>query len=162
MFYDNNTPSLEEIDESEEKISFDTASGKGCHHDTLLHIWFCNSCSSYRFWLIFFLINKSRSQAALVQVSNILLNSHSRTRVKCEKIFCVSWGQITSHNDTPSCHDDKHLKSIGNSEVTMIQPVKNFHTKRFCTSDRNAAFVVLFQFLFTMIVYRKQCLILQC
>ncbi len=65
------------------------------------------------------------------------------------KTFFVSWWQITSHND------DTHLKSIKNSEATMTQLAKNFHTKRFCTSDRNVTFVVLFQFLFTMIVYRK-------
>ncbi len=33
--------------------------------------------------------DRSRSQAALIQVSSTLLNSDSRTRVKCENIFCV-------------------------------------------------------------------------
>ncbi len=60
-----------------------------------------------------------------------------------------------SHNDTPSYHDDTHLKNIENTEATMTQPAKNFHRKRFCTSDRNATFIVLFRFLFTMIMYRK-------
>ncbi len=59
------------------------------------------------------------------------------------------------HNDTPSCHNETHLKSYENREATMTQLAKNFHTKRFCAFDRNATFVVLFQFLFTMIVYRK-------
>ncbi len=68
--------------------------------------------------------------------------STSRTRVKCENIFCVSLWQIMSHNDTPSCHNDTHSKSIENSEATMTQPRKNFHTKRFCTSGRNTPFVV--------------------
>ncbi len=71
----------------------------------------------------------SRSQAALMQVSSTLLNSDSRTRVKCENIFCESRWQIKSHNDTHSCHDDTHLKSIENSEATMTQSAKNFHTK---------------------------------
>ncbi len=105
-------------------------------------------------------MDKSKSQAALLQVSSPLLNSDSRMRVTCENIFCASWWQITSHNDTPSCHDDTHLKSIENSEAAMTQPAKKFHTKRFCTSGRNATFVVLFRFLFTMIIYRKWCLIL--
>ncbi len=69
--------------------SYYSTSGKGCHHDTLLHTWYCNSCSNYRFWLIFFLIDRSRSQAALIQVSSTLLNSDSRTRMKCENIFSV-------------------------------------------------------------------------
>ncbi len=90
-----------------------------------------------------------------MEVSSTLLDSDSRTRVKCENIFCVLWWQITSHNDTPSCHEDTHLKSIENSEATITQSAKNYHTKRFRTSDRNATFVVLFQFLFTVIVYKK-------
>ncbi len=119
--------------------------GKGCHHDTLLHIWYCNVCSKYRFQLIFFfLIDRCGSQAALMQVSSTLLNSDSRRRVKCENIFCAAWWQITSHNDTASCYEDTHLKSIENSEASMTQPAKNFQTKRFCTSDRNVTFVVLF------------------
>ncbi len=103
----------------------------------------------------FFLIDRSRSQAALMHVWSTLLNSDSQTRVKCENIFYVSWWQIRNQNDTPSCHNDTHLKSLESSKATMIQPAKNFQTKRFCTSDRNATFVVLTQFLFTMIVYRK-------
>ncbi len=58
-----------------------------------------------------------------------LLNSDSRTRVKCENIFCVSLWQITSHNGTHACHNDKHLKIIEDSEATMTQPAKNFHAK---------------------------------
>ncbi len=106
-------------------------------------------------WFFFFLIDRFRSQTALVQVSSSLLNSDSRTRVKCENIFCVSLWQIMSHNDTPPCHNDTHLKSIENSEATVTQPTKNFHTKRFYTSGRNTPFVVFLWFLFIMIVYRK-------
>ncbi len=83
------------------------------------------------FGWFFSLIDRSRSQAALMQVSSTLLNSESRKGVKCENIFCVSWWQIMSHDDT-------HLKSIENSEATLTQPAKNFQTKRFYTSDRNA------------------------
>ncbi len=107
------------------------------------------------FGSFFFLIDRSRSQATLMQVLSTLLNCDNRSRVKCENIFCVLWWQITSHNDTPSCHDDRHLKSIENSEATLTQPVKNFQAKRFCTSDKNVPFVVLFRFLFTTISYRK-------
>ncbi len=91
----------------------------------------------------FSLIDIFRSQAALMQVSSTLLNSDSRTRVKCENIFCVSLWQITSHNAHPVA-TMTHLKSIENSNATMTQPAKNFNAKRFCTSDRNATFVVLF------------------
>ncbi len=95
---------------------------RGCHHDTLLHIWYCNSCSNNRFWLIFLLIDRSRSQAALMQVSSTLLNSDLRTRVKCENTFCLSWWQITSHNDTPLLprwHTfKKHWKQWGHHYTT--------------------------------------------
>ncbi len=80
-------------------------------------------------WFFFFLINRFRSQAVLVQVSSTLFNSDSRTRVKCENIFWLSLWQIRSHNGTPFCHNDTHLKSIENSEATMTQPAKNFHAK---------------------------------
>ncbi len=79
-----------------------------------------------------------------MQVSSTLLNSDTRTRVKCENIFCVSLWQITSHNGTPRCHDGTRLKSVENSESAMTQSATNFHAKRFCTSYRNATFVVLF------------------
>ncbi len=108
----------------------------------------------------FFLSDRFRSQAALVQVSSTLLNSDSRTRVKCKITFCVSLWQITSHNDTPLCHDDKHLKRIENSGAAVTQMAKNFHPKRFCTSGRNIPFVVFLWFLFFMIVRRKWYLIL--
>ncbi len=77
----------------------------------------------------FFLIDRFRSQAALVKVSCTLLKSDSRTRVKGENIFCVSLWQIMSHNGTPPCHDDTHLKSIEDSEATITQSAKHFHTK---------------------------------
>ncbi len=51
--------------------------------------------------------------------------------------------------------DDTHLKSTENSEATMTQLAKIFKAKRFCISDRNATFIVLFRFLFTMIGYKK-------
>ncbi len=76
------------------------------------------------------------------------------------KTFFVCYGGKSRATVTPFCHDDTHLKSIENSEATMTQLAKSFHAKRFCTSDRNATLVVLFRFLFIMIVYRKQYLIL--
>ncbi len=42
---------------------------------------------------IFFLMDRSRSQAALMQVSSTLLNSDSRARVKCENIFVCLGGK---------------------------------------------------------------------
>ncbi len=59
----------------------------------------------------------------------VLPNFDSRTIVKCGNIFCVSLWQITSHNGTPPCHDNAHLKSIENSDATMTQLAKHFHAK---------------------------------
>ncbi len=44
-------------------------------------------------WFFFFLIDRFKSQAVLVQVSSTLLNSDSRTRVKCENIFVCHCGK---------------------------------------------------------------------
>ncbi len=60
------------------------------------------------------------------------LNTDSRTRVKCENIFCVLWWQIMSHNDAPSCHDDTYLKTNENNEATTTQPANSVLAKRFC------------------------------
>ncbi len=76
------------------------------------------------------------------------------------KTFFVCHGGKSQATMTHPLAAMTHLKSIENSEATMTQLAKYFLTKRFCTFDRNATFVVLFQFLFTTIVYRKLYLIL--
>ncbi len=75
------------------------------------------------FGWFFLKIDRSRSQAALMQVSSTLLISDSRMKVKCETIFCVSGWQITSHDDT-------YLKSIENSKGHHDTTGKKFSYKK--------------------------------
>ncbi len=63
----------------------------------------------------FFLIDRSRSQAALMQVSSTLLNSDSKKRVKCENIFVCDCGksQVTmTHPLATMTHILKALKTV--------------------------------------------------